>query len=151
MEGTGVATWVRESPSIWAYPSVLTLHTVGLGLVVGLSVVIDLRLLGWSARTPLGAFAGLFPLIGWAFVLNAVTGGLLFMADASTKGRQPLMAVKLALIALALGLTWRTRRMVHSARAGGAPPSVTLARGVAGGSLFLWAAAIAAGRMLAYL
>ena len=27
LEATALATWVRESPSLWAYPTVLTLHT----------------------------------------------------------------------------------------------------------------------------
>ena len=48
IEGSTLAAWVRESPSIWAYATILTLHTVGLAIVVGANVVVDLRLLGWA-------------------------------------------------------------------------------------------------------
>ena len=33
IEGSAVSTWVRESGSIWAYPTILTLHTFGLGIL----------------------------------------------------------------------------------------------------------------------
>src|SRR3954469_3819033 len=80
LEGTAIATWVRESPSLWAYPAVLTLHTVGLGIVVGASAVIDLRLLGYAPRIRIGTLAPLFTFMAYAFVLNAATGIMLFMA-----------------------------------------------------------------------
>ena len=35
LEATGLSTWVREGESIWAFPTILTLHTFGLGLLVG--------------------------------------------------------------------------------------------------------------------
>ena len=34
LENSGFGIWLRESPSIWAYPTVLTLHTLGLGVLV---------------------------------------------------------------------------------------------------------------------
>jgi hypothetical protein len=34
-EYSGFGIWLRESPSMWAYPAVLTLHTIGLGVFVG--------------------------------------------------------------------------------------------------------------------
>ena len=71
MEGTALAAWTRESPSIWAYPTILTLHTIGLGIVVGASVVVDLRLLGYARRIPSVDLAPLFPVMWWAFALNA--------------------------------------------------------------------------------
>jgi hypothetical protein len=45
---------VRESRSIWAYPTILTLHTVGLALLAGLSIAVDLRMLGVARRVPTG-------------------------------------------------------------------------------------------------
>jgi hypothetical protein len=41
-----VFTGIAESESVWAYPTVLMLHTVGLGWLVGLNTVVNLRLLG---------------------------------------------------------------------------------------------------------
>ena len=55
MEGTALAAWTRESPSLWAYPTILTLHSIGLGVVVGASLVLDLRLLGYGRRLSMAA------------------------------------------------------------------------------------------------
>ena len=35
LEATSLSTWLRESPSLWAFPFVLILHTVGLAFFVG--------------------------------------------------------------------------------------------------------------------
>ena len=48
LEQSGFSTWIRESPSVWAYPTVLFMHTLGLGFLVGGSMVLDLRALGFS-------------------------------------------------------------------------------------------------------
>ena len=39
LENLGFSTWVRESPSKFAYPTVLLLHVIGMGVVAGLSAV----------------------------------------------------------------------------------------------------------------
>ena len=156
LEGTGLATWTRESTSIWAYPTILTLHTIGLGIVVGGSAVINLRLLGFAPRIPIASLRPLFRVIWWAFALNAVTGVLLFMSDATTKSHQRVFYVKLTLIALALWTTTATRKMVEASPADlYAPPDLTVgptnAKRVALVSLLLWTGAIVAGRLMAYL
>ena len=53
IENTGLGTWVRESTSIWAYPTIIFMHSVGLTIIVGLNAAIDLRLLGVAPRLPL--------------------------------------------------------------------------------------------------
>jgi hypothetical protein len=125
LEGTAIATWTRESPSIWAYPTILTLHTAGLAIVVGASTVIDLRLLGFGRRIDTSALAPLFTMIAWAFALNAATGVLLFMADATMKSRQVVFYAKLMLIGLALWDTLVLRRRLsrHRSSWGPVPPS----------------------------
>jgi hypothetical protein len=167
LEATGLATWTRESTSLWAYPSILTLHTIGLGIVVGGSAVIDLRLLGFARRIPIASLSGVFRIIWCAFAVNAATGVLLFMADATTKSHQPVFYIKLTLIALALWTTMATRKLVKAAPdlkiaapglEGVAPdlkvgPTSLPARAgrVAFASLLLWTGAIVAGRLMAYL
>jgi hypothetical protein len=61
LEQSGFSTWVRESTSVWAYPTVLFLHTLGLGFLVGASMVIDLRLLGFSNELPIAPMKKVFP------------------------------------------------------------------------------------------
>ena len=152
LEGTALATWVRESPSLWAYPTVLTLHTVGLAMVVGAATVVDFRLLGYGRRLRTGALAPLFPLMAFGFALNAATGILLYIADATTKTGQWIFYVKLALIFIALWCTFATRRIVQANDAVTGPDQIPdHAARLALLSLLLWAGAITAGRFMAYL
>jgi hypothetical protein len=53
IEKSDFATWVREGSSVFGYYGFLFLHTVGLATVVGLSAMIDFRLLGFARRLPL--------------------------------------------------------------------------------------------------
>jgi hypothetical protein len=82
-----------------------------------------------------------------AFAVNALTGVLLFIADATRKSGQPIFFVKLGCIVLALVVTRRARSMV----AGSAAPGDASQKIVAIVSLVLWLGAIAAGRLMAYL
>ncbi|HEX8031134.1 MAG TPA: hypothetical protein VF491_21850 [Vicinamibacterales bacterium] len=149
IEGSALAVWTRESTSIWAYPTILTLHTFGLAIVVGVNAVIDVRLLGMAKGIPLATLRSLFPVVWWAFALNFVTGVVLFMSDATNKSAQAVFYVKLAMIAFALLVT----RLIWKALQRDAPDSVIPAnlRTLAILSLILWTAAIVSGRLLAYL
>lgn len=146
IEGSALAVWTRESTSIWAYPTILTLHTVGLAIVAGVSAVVDARLLGMAPQIPVAAMRPLFRILWWAFALNFITGVALFMADATTKSSQTVFWVKLALIALALFVTQQVSRVVRTD-----DQPTGRARVLASVSLVLWTAAIVAGRLLAYL
>ncbi len=96
LEATAVSTWVRESGSLWAYPTVLAAHTVGMSLLVGANAALDLRLLGVAPQVPLGPLAVIFRALWTGAALSIGSGLLLFGADASTKGATPVFLVKLA-------------------------------------------------------
>lgn len=152
LESTEFAMWVAQSPSWFAYPFILTLHTVGLAMLVGASVFIDLRLLGVASDVPLEQLERLKTSIWIGFVINAVSGLIVLAAAASTLGIMKTFYLKLTFIALALILDTRLRRLIFSdpAAFGGAhPPSP--ARALAVLSLLLWAGAITAGRLMAYV
>jgi hypothetical protein len=152
LEGSAVGVWTRESPSIWAYPTVLTLHTVGLGVLVGANAVIDFRLLGFAPRLPIPSLAPLYRFMWAGFAMNAVTGVMLFASDATTKAKQPVFYIKLTLIALALVMTAVIRRTVERGPAlRDADLSSRPGRRLAALSLLLWAGAVTAGRLMAYL
>ena len=53
IETTALSTMLRESPSLWAFPFVLILHTVGLAFLVGANVALDVRVLGLARGVPL--------------------------------------------------------------------------------------------------
>ena len=90
----------------------------------------------------------------WAgFAINAITGVLLFVANATTKSTQPVFYLKLALIAAALVVTAAIRKAVARERLSAhdsTAPVMSPAR-LAVVSLVLWTGAIAAGRLMAYL
>ena len=151
MEASGLGTWVRESPSIWAYPTILTLHSIGLGIVVGACVIIDLQLLGRARHLKRTDLTGLFPVIWWAFAVNALTGVMLFVADATRKSAQPIFYLKLACIAVALVVTLRMRTLVRPASGPDPIDAMAPHKLLAVVSLVLWVGAILAGRLMAYL
>lgn len=167
LQDTGFAHWVAGSPSLLAYPTVLTMHTVGMAIVVGTCAVIDLRLLGVGGDIPLKALRGAPRLVWTGFFINAATGLALFTTDAEHKATQTVFFVKLACIFLALVVYARIRRLVLTDRSGrggagverGMPgpgsrmPAVvsTEVKALAIVSLVLWTGATIAGRLMAYL
>src|SRR5438046_5884340 len=98
LESLPLSIWVHESPSVWAQPTVLTLHTMGMAVLVGASWVLDLRLLGISRNAPLSAFRWVFPAIAVGLIVNLVTGVLLFAARASMWGTALPFLVKILLV-----------------------------------------------------
>jgi hypothetical protein len=98
LEALPLSVWVHESPSIWAQPTVLTLHTMGMGVLVGACWMLDLRLLG-IGRIPLSAFRWVFRTVAIALVVNVVTGVLLFMARATLWGTAFPFLIKILLVA----------------------------------------------------
>ena len=121
-----------------------------LALLLGVAGMFDLRLLGFSPKIPLATLRSLFPAIRWAFLLNFITGVLLFMADASHKATQLVFLIKLTLIAVALLNLGALSRWLAGAEA--ATSSIDpSARRLAGLSLLLWTGTIVAGRLMAYL
>ena len=151
LEDSSFAQWVAGAPTIWAYPSILTFHTVGMGLVVGASAVIDLRLLGVGPDVPIARLTGVFRPLWFGFWLNAITGVLLFVAHAAEKVVQQVFYVKLGLIALALFTVVRIRREVFDSGNVNDRPISPRAKVLAILSLLLWAGAITAGRLMAYI
>ena len=149
---TGPAVWGRESDSIWAYPTILFLHTLGLSLLVGFATAIDLRILGYSRALPLGSLRRVFRIVWTGFWINAASGTMLLIMTPA-KLANPTFDIKLACVALGVVTTlWIRSEVFGVAPAVGAASQVsTLGRVLAAGSLFLWAAAIVAGRLTAYI
>ena len=145
IEGSAWAIWLKESPSLWGYPALLFLHTVGLSFTVGPSVVIDLRILGVGRRIPLPAFDAFFTVIWIAFAVNAASGAVLFFSDATAKLENPAYLVKMTLVFLAAALTIAIRRRVL--RSAGVDVSTQY---LAAASILCWFGAITAGRYMAY-
>jgi hypothetical protein len=148
LEASAFGSWLRESGSIWAYPAVLTLHTIGLAVLVGANAVLDLRLLGAAPRIPLAPLERLFPVMWAGFWINAASGVALFVADATTKGTTTLFLAKLGIVVAGVVVLRRIRTTVYGRGPAVASPASTL---LAGLSLSLWLLAIVTGRYMAYI
>ena len=150
IEATALSIWLRESPSLWAFPFVLILHTVGLAFLVGANVALDVRVSAWRARCPLPTLER-YGLVMWSgFWLNAASGVLLLIAYPTKALTNPLFYVKLAIIAIGLGMwskLWARLRALPVPEAHVLPPRL---KALAAASLVCWAAGITAGRLLAY-
>ena len=147
LENSAFGTWVRESKSLWAYPTILFLHTVGLGFLVGLNAAIDLRILGVARKVPLAPMEKFFKIMWAAFWVNALSGIALLIADATTKLANPVFYIKMSFVALAIINMTALRRRVFR---GTSIDVARFGRALAITSLIFWGGAITAGRLMAY-
>jgi hypothetical protein len=151
LENLPFSMWVLQSGSIWAYPTILTVHTIGMMMVAGLIGIISLRILGIGPTVPIRPLERLYPLIWTAFGINAVTGTVLLIADATTKLTNPDFYVKMVFIALGVVVLARMRKSIFADPQLDKAPVTGSAKGLAWLSLVAWLGAITAGRLLAYL
>ena len=128
---------------MWAFPFILILHTVGMGFLVGSNIALDLRILGFAEGVPLSTLEKIFPVMWFGFVVNTISGLLLVIAYPTKALTNPIFYLKLLLITVALAETLAMRnRVLRRNDSSGA--------WLAGTSIFIWAAAVTAGRLLAY-
>jgi hypothetical protein len=142
--------WLRESPSIWAYPTVFFLHTAGLVFTVGASVIINARLLGVAKTLPIAPFARFFNAIWIGFWLTAISGVVMLGADLQTKLENRMFPVKMALVAGAVILMLVMRRLIFARATPDQAAVSPSARILAVASLLCWLGAVAAGQFAAY-
>jgi hypothetical protein len=150
LEQLSFSTWVSESTSILAYPTILWLHVMGMGVVAGTSTVIGLRLLGVSPKIPVQPLERLYPLIWVGFWVNAVTGTALLLATASKRLIDPTFYIKMIFIFAGVAVLQLTRKKVFRGLGpdGALPES---AKALAWAGLICWLGAVTAGRLLAYI
>jgi hypothetical protein len=150
LESLRISIWVGQSTSVWAQPTILTLHTTGMAVLVGASWVLDLRLLGIGRHVPLSAFRWVFRAAAIGLILNLPTGLLLFAYRATAWGTAMPFLVKMGLVIASAATLIPLRTLVLRC----APEQVEVTgntRLLAVASIVLWASAVTAGRLLAYL
>lgn len=150
-------TWLENLPiSQWilidefGHPALLSAHAIGMGLVVGIVLMLDLRVLGYAQGIRLDSFRQLI-VLGWAgFALNAASGVLMFMAYATTLIANWTFDLKILLI-LAGGVSlWFLWREIDAAGTDPNPVFGRSAKTLAVISALFWLGAIVAGRFIAY-
>jgi hypothetical protein len=152
LEGTSGSVALHES--IWVYPMVESLHVLMLCLFLGMTVMIDLRLLGASFRTtPVSqVYRRLAPWMMAGFAVMVMSGALLFYAVPVKTYLNIFFRLKMVFLLMA-GLNvavfhFITSRSMPQWDVEANPP--LRARLAGGVSLALWAAIAVCGRMIAY-
>lgn len=152
LEASSIATGIRNS--LYLFPLIESVHVIGLTMVFGTILIIDLRLLGVaSTQRPFTAIASdVFKWTWLAFAVTATTGALMFITNAGTYYQNAYFRAKMALLALSglnmLVFEITARRSVRAwDREASAPAS---ARAIAALSLVIWVGVIVLGRWIGF-
>ena len=145
---------ISIAESLWAFPTLETIHVIALVTVLGTIMVMDLRLLGVASRhvAVTKMSKDTLPWTWAAFVLAALTGTLLFVSKASSYMINPYFLWKMGLL-VAAGLNmlyfhFVTYKTVNEWDEGAALP--TGAKVAATLSLLLWLGVVFMGRAIGF-
>lgn len=152
--------WIRDSlpgqfvrEVFWVSPALEAVHFLGMALLIGVVVMIDLRVLGVARGLPV---SGLHRFVPWAFagfVLNLLSGVMFFAADPHAYAFNPAFRLKMLCILLAgANVLWFRIAVLPNVDerlvANAAP---RLARLICVFSLVLWSAVIVLGRLIPFV
>lgn len=151
LEMTAIADAIRTVP--WIYPALETAHYVGLAMLVGGIMLIDLRLLGFARALPLRSIIGLVPWVWAGFIVNAISGSLIFVYGATGFSQNTAFRIKMVLLLLAgINAMIFTVAAARTGRswidAGSVPASIKV---IATASFVLWLGVVTMGRWMAYI
>ncbi len=151
LEQTRLATAISES--VWLFPIIEGSHILALPLSVGMILMFDLRLLGLAFQ---GASASrlMRDVLRWSkfgFVVVLITGGLLFMTQASKAYDNAFFRTKMVFL-LVLAINAAVYQIVFYPKmeqwdAGRAPFGARICGAL---SLVVWIGVIICGRTMAY-
>jgi hypothetical protein len=145
LEATPLSTWVRESTSAFAFPAILSVHAIGMGLAVGVNAAIALRLLGAASGVPPRELRRFSTVMWVGFWLNAASGLLLLIGYPTKAFTNPVFYMKLSLIVAGLWLYFVMLKHLDERS-----PFPMSGRVLGAASLLCWAGAVTTGRLLAY-
>ena len=139
IESTAFSDWVRGAPTVFAFPAILSCHTIGMGLAAGINAAIAFRILGVAPNVPITEMKRFLPIMWFGFWLNFVSGIVLLIAYPTKALTNPDFYLKLLLIAGGVWLVGIIRDRIE-----------TFPKRLAWASILCWGGAITSGRLLAY-
>lgn len=151
LEFSALSEWVATSSL--GYPMLLGLHSVGMAIVVGILLIINLRVLGFFPSIPVAGLRRSLKLAWAGFIINLCSGLALFMAQATFFITHIAFIVKIIAILLALINAALLQNILRQqAHNWGTDQSIPLnTRIISIFSLLLWVTAIISGRLIAYI
>jgi hypothetical protein len=147
--GRELATWVKAVP--WVWPAAESLHFIGLALLMGVVLLIDLRMLGLMTMVSVTALDRLIPWGVLGFGLNLVTGMLFFVSAPEQYTANIAFFWKIGLMMLACfnGLYFTAYDRAWALVPGTAAPALSKAMAVS--ALVLWVGVMYYGSMLPFI
>jgi hypothetical protein len=151
IRATGISEFVRTQP--WAWPTLETLHFVGMSLLIGVIALLDVRLLGFLKGIEIRSLRRLMPWGIAGFALNLVSGVLFCLAAPDQYVRNPAFYAKILFLVVA-GLnalyfeTHSGHRVLETGHFETTPTSFKVAGAI---SLFSWFMVLYWGRMLPFI
>ncbi len=152
LESSNLATGIRDS--LYVFPLIESLHVLGLTMVFGTMLIVDLRLLGIaSIRRPFTRITSDIMKWTWAsFIWTAATGVLMFITNASVYYHNFFFRTKIVLLALAginvLIFELTSGRTVHRWHKDASAPLAGRTAAIL--SLVLWITIIVMGRWIGF-
>jgi hypothetical protein len=147
LEQTALGLWVMTSPA--GYYIMLAFHAMGLAILVGSVMVIDLRLLGFVKGIDEKAMAGLVKFAWWGLGINVLSGLSIFIGEANKAFYSNSFRLKILLMVCGVISTVILNRTVLQPTFNKGE-AASNARTQAGISLALWASVIILGRLMSY-
>jgi hypothetical protein len=156
-----ICQWIHQTPlsvavreSIWVYPILNVLHCVGILLVAGTIIVVDLRLLGFGMRrsSVSSVISQVLPWTLGGFGFMFITGLLLAWSEPVRLYRSLFFPLKLIFLALACLNAFFFHVGIYRGVVAWDSVSLTPARARLAGavSIVCWICVIAAGRAIGY-
>ena len=150
LEATQFSIWMRESPSVFAFPAILSCHTVGMGLVAGINAALALRILGVAPAVPIREMKRFLPVMWFGFWLNAVSGVALLIAYPTISRRVFSETFDSSLTAGAASMDAAPGSRLAAPVTTTERVQTSTTKKLAIASIACWFGAITAGRLLAY-
>ena len=151
IEGGAINNWILSS--YWLWPVLEIIHFIGLSLLLGAMLIVDLRLAGYLRQIDITATHRLLPWATFGFLLNLATGTLFFLGDPARYSINIGFQFKMVLVLIAglnaLWFIWKINPRVPSWDANGDTP--TEAKVVAVLSLVAWFGVLLLGRLIPYV
>jgi hypothetical protein len=149
LQESAFSQWL--SISMFGFPLLIALHSVGMGAVVGLSLIVTLRLYGNLPGIGGPVLPQLLQVAVWGFALNFLTGLGIFITRGPEYATSLIFLLKMLLVVVGAAiLFWLRAELV---RAPTAPVRVSerVVRRMSLVASTLWFGAVVTGRLIAYL
>lgn len=142
IEESALGIYVRED--LWGFAIALSLHAVGMAMVLGVVVVTNLRVQGYVKEIPVLSYSGLFTAAWLGFAINLASGIMLYASHATDYTFQVVFMLKLGLLLLG-GILMKV--MMVNIRGNASEARVKIISGIC---LASWVGAVITGRLMAY-